>query len=474
MKRFITIAEIEALLSRGEHILACSDNDVVTAAAKDLAQSKGVQIARGGAQVICSPTTHASAMAMNSRAAPTKEQIMSGPVADDGPYQFNGRMRYDEFLRWREQFPILKNVAHVANCSQSAQSTRVRDGINSYLDNWLTIGMDWNYWCEEVVKAKAEFAKLIGADTEEIAITMSVSDAIGSVASALDFTGKRNKVVTTEAEFPTVGHIWLANQKYGCRVDYVPVRDGVVDINEYDRYIDDTTLLTSITHVYYQNGFKQDLDAIVDIAHRKGSLVLVDGYQACGTCPLDVHKQNIDMYTTGTLKYLFGIPGIAFLYVNKNLVPKMKPALTGWFGQENPFSFKVRELDYASDARRFDTGTPPVLASFAARAGLEIINEVGVGAIQERIDFLSKVAIEEADKHGLDMISPRDISKKGGTTAIRLKMDSHEMEVELAKRNIIASARGKVIRVAPHFYTSAQDIVYVMDQIKDVIRIYER
>lgn len=467
MKRFITVAEVEALIARGETVLACCEGDVVTSAAKDLAQSKGIQIARGGAAAAPN-AVFGSAYVAPPAAAPAAN---GNP---DGQYRFNGRLSEADFLRWREEFPILKTVAHVANCSQSAQAKRVRGAINRYLDNWLSVGMDWNYWCEEVVLAKAEFAKLIGADVEEIAVTLSVSDAIGGIASALDFSGKRNKVVATEAEFPTVGHVWLANQKNGCRVDYVPVRDGQVDLAEYERYIDDRTLITSVTHVYYQNGFKQDLDAIVDIAHRKGSLVLVDGYQACGTCPLDVHKQNIDMYTTGTLKYLFGIPGIAFLYVNKDLIPMLKPALTGWFGQENPFSFRVRELDYARDARRFDTGTPPVLTGFAARAGLEIVNEVGVPAIQERIDFLSKVAIEEADKRGLDMVSPRDITKKGGTTAIRLKMDSHQMEVELAKRNIIASARGNVIRVAPHFYTAANDIVYVMEQIKDIQNSFER
>lgn len=467
MKRFITVAEVEALVARGETLLACGADDVVTSAAKDLAQSRGIQLSLGGAPAAPRPAFGGA----RTVAAP-----QAGPGAGgglDGPYQFNGRMSEGDFIRWREEFPILKTVAHVANCSQSAQAKRVRGAINRYLDNWLSVGMDWDYWCEEVVLAKAEFAKLIGADVEEIAVTMSVSDAIAGIASAMDFSGKRDKVVATEAEFPTVGHVWLANQKYGCRVDYVPVRDGQIDLAEYERYIDDRTLITSFAHVYYQNGFKQDVDAIVDIAHRKGSLVLLDGYQACGTCPLDVHKQNIDIYTTGTLKYLFGIPGIAFMYVNKNLIPKLKPALTGWFGQENPFSFKVRELDYATGARRFDTGTPPVMTSFAARAGLEIVNEVGVPAIQERIDFLSKIAIEEADKRGLDMVSPRDISKKGGTTAIRLRMDSHEMEVELAKRNIIASARGNVIRVAPHFYTTAKDIVYVMDQIKDIQSTFE-
>lgn len=374
---------------------------------------------------------------------------------------------------WRQEFPILEDIIHLGNCSQNPQSRRVRAAINRYMDNWLTVGMDWDYWCNEVVLAKAEFAKLIGAETDEIAVTLSVSDAIGSVAGALDFSHGRNKIVTTDADFPTVGHVWLAQRKYGCEVDYVSMENGQINLSNYESHIDENTLITSFAHVYYQNGFKQELDAITEIAHTKGSLVLVDGYQACGTCPLDVHRQNIDFYTTGTLKYLLGIPGIAFLYVRRELIPQLTPALTGWFGQEDPFSFNVRQLSYASGTRRFDTGTPPVMAAFAARAGLEIINEVGVDAISERIDFLSSIAIAEADRHGLDMVSPRDITKKGATTAIRLSMDSHQMEEELRNRNIIASARGNVIRVAPHFYTTADDIAYTMEQIKAITDKFE-
>jgi len=469
MKRFITVSDVQEVLRTGGNVFPVGPGDVVTSAARDLAQSKGLAFSdKAGAS---STLPSVSSGHVNNKSPSDYKIPQPGAGNFDGPYRFSGMLSEAELLKWREEFPILKNIIHVGNCSQSAQAKRVRAAINAYLDNWLTVGMDWESWVKEVILAKEEFAKLIGADADEIAVASCASDLVSSIASTLDYSGKRPKIVCTEAEFPTVGHIWLGHQKYGAKIDYVPVKNGAIDLADYERYVDDTTLLTSITHVYYQNGFKQDLDAIVDICHRKGSLVMVDGYQACGTAPIDVHKQKIDIYLTGNLKYMFGIPGIAFMYVNRNLVPMLKPARTGWFGQENPFSFKVRILDYASDGRRFDTGTPMVLTSYAARAGMQILNEVGVPAIAERIDFLSRVAIEEADKHGLDMVSPRDISKKGGTTAIRLKFDSHDMEVELKKRNVIGSARGEVIRVAPHFYTTASEIAYVMEQIADIIKM---
>jgi selenocysteine lyase/cysteine desulfurase len=467
LRNFFTAQDVDYALYRGENVIFHDEDDIITAAAMEYAKSKGVQFVIKGKAALKThdklPDTAAD-KEISPAAAERKAEPAVLPAASN-----NRRLTDSDIDRWREEFPILKDIIHVANCSQSAQSRRVRDAINRYLDSWLTVGMDWDYWMEEVFKAKMEFAKLINADVSEIAISTSVSEAVSSIASAIDYTKKRKKIVTTEAEFPTVAHVWLAHQKYGGKVDFVPVHNGEIQLEQYERYVDQDTILASVTHVYYYNGFKQDLEAITDICHQKGALVLVDAYQSLGTTPIDVKKMKIDILASGNLKYLFGIPGVAFLYVNKDLSPMLKPAVTGWFGQENPFSFHVRYIDYASDARRFDTGTPPVLTSFAARAGMEIINEVGIPAISERIDMLSKFAIEGCLSRGLEIASPLDINKKGGTTAIKLKMDSHLMEKKLAERNIIASARGDVIRVAPHFYTRPDDIEHVLDQIKDII-----
>ncbi|KUO69645.1 MAG: hypothetical protein APF77_15230 [Clostridia bacterium BRH_c25] len=461
MKRFYTALDVENAASKGENTIVVNENDVVTSVAKEAADKKGIKFVTQDIMV-------------NSTAKVTKSEVINSNPASTKVIapQYKGLISEQEVDKWREEFPILKDVVHVANCSQSAQAKRVRGAINKYLDNWLTVGMDWDSWVQEVYEAKVEFAKLINADPGEIAISTSVSEAVSSIASALDYTGKRKKVVVTDAEFPTVDHIWLAHQKHGAKVDFISVDENYqIDINEYERNIDENTLITSITHVYYLNGFKQDIAKIAEIAHRKGSLLLVDTYQCLGTEPVDVKKMNIDILTSGNLKYLFGIPGVAFLYVNKDLIPMLKPSLTGWFGQENPFLFQTRYLDWAADARKFETGTPPVLTSYAARAGLEIVNEVGVERIKDRIDMLSAHALNGCLSRGLKCVSPFDVSKKGGTTAIWVshKMGSHDMEVELRKRNIIASARGDVIRVAPHFYTKPQEIDYVLDQIKQIL-----
>ncbi|RJQ10366.1 MAG: aminotransferase class V-fold PLP-dependent enzyme [Bacillota bacterium] len=451
MREFITSADLENLARSGTTQLVLRPGVVLTEAARETA-------ARVGVRIVDSP---AGAPAAESWSKP------GGPPA----WPRGSLMDESVVAAWREEFPILADAIHVGNCSQGPQSRHVRRAIEAYLDNWLTVGMDWDYWMAEVSRAKAEFARLIGASPDEIAVSTSVSEAVSSVASALRTANGRRKVVATEAEFPTVGHVWLAHQKYGYKVEFVPVRDGQLMLDDYDRYVDQDTLVASITHVYYLNGFKQDLEPVVRLAHSRGSLVLVDAYQSLGTCPLDVKALDIDFLASGNLKYLLGIPGIAFLYVKRDLVPGLTPAVTGWFGQENPFSFEVRLLDYARDARRFDTGTPPVMPAFAARAGMEIVNHLGPKAISDRVDMLSRVALDACRRHGLKSVSPEDISRKGPTTAIDVPGgDSHAVEVALRARNIIASARGPVIRVAPHFFIRPEDIERVVGEIALILR----
>ncbi len=465
MRRFYTAQDVEYAASNGEREIRINKEDVVTSIAKEEAAKKNIKfVLRDQYQSTVDKSQSVQTQTPTYRPLTTAKKVIAPP--------YKNLISEQEVDRWRQEFPILKNIIHVGNCSQSAQSIRVRDAIDRYLDNWLTIGMDWESWVTEVALAKAEFAKLINADPSEIAITSCVSEAVSSIASALDYTGKRKKIVVTDAEFPTVNYIWLAHQKYGAKVDIISVNENhEIDISEYERYIDEDTLLTSVTQVYYLNGFKQDVKKMVDIAHSKGSLILVDAYQGLGTEPIDVKAMNIDILTSGNLKYLFGLPGVAFMYVNNDLVKMLKPALTGWFGQEDPFLFQTRYNDWASEARRFDTGTPPVLNAYAARAGLEIVNEVGVERIKDRIDMLSAHALNGCIQRGLNCISPFDVNKKGGSTAIWVSdiMDSHTVEVELAKRNIIASARGDVVRVAPHFYTKVSEIDYVLDQIKNIL-----
>lgn len=370
---------------------------------------------------------------------------------------------------WRRQIPILDTFIPLNNCSQAPQTDRTRTAAEAYLSSWQTDGMDWETWMEEVYLAKVEFARLINAMPDEIAITTSVSAATASIASALDLSGPRNKVVATEAEFPTVGHVWLAHQKYGLALDWMPLREGIIDLEAYDAHIDEQTLIVSACHGYYQNGFKQDLAAIAAKTHAHGAWLYVDAYQTLGTCPIDVKALDIDFLSSGVLKFCMGVPGIAFLYVKPDLLDRLHPAVTGWFGRANPFAFDTQTLDWAPTASRFDTGTPAVINAYIARAGLSILNEIGLDYIQAWTDHLSHRLITGGQERGLTLHGTTDYRQKAPTTAFICPSDSHTVEMQMRERGIIGSARGPVIRLAPHFYNTVAEIDTALDALADIL-----
>jgi selenocysteine lyase/cysteine desulfurase len=373
-----------------------------------------------------------------------------------------------EIQAWRAQFPILGRVAYLANCSQSPLSVRVRKAVESYLDDWAETGLNWDRWMEEVDASKQEFARLVGAAPEEISRHASASQAISAVANSFDYSGRRNKVVVTEADFPTVVFIWTACRRLGVELEIVPVVEGQIDPAAYESRIDDRTLIACIPQVYYQNGFKQDIALIAEIAHKKGALIFVDAYQALGTEPVDVRLMDIDLLVSGNLKYLLGMPGSAYLYVKKELIPRLEPTATGWLGQEDPFAFNIHEFRYAGDARRLDAGTPIVVAAYAAREGMRIINEIGVPKIKAWVDELSLYAIREVEKRGLETTSPKDIARKGAITAIPVQ-SPQDVEDRLKERGVVVSARGPVVRLAHHFFVTPGDIDRALDSLQDTI-----
>jgi selenocysteine lyase/cysteine desulfurase len=374
---------------------------------------------------------------------------------------------YDLAL-WRSRIPLLTSMIPMNNCSQAPQTDATRAAAERYLESWNQSGMDWDAWIEEVQLAKQEFARLINASPDEIAVFSSVSEATSAVASAIDFTGGRRKVVVTEAEFPTIGHVWLAQERRGTRVAWVPVRSGMISPDAYDAVLDDQTAIVSACHGYYLDGYTQDLASVAAAAHGHGALLYVDAYQTLGTVPVDVRAIGADFLAAGNLKFLMGIPGIAFLYVRRELVDRLRPLTTGWFGRANPFAFQVKQLDWSATASRFDMGTPPIVSAYVARAGMAIINEIGVDEIRRWLELLGQRLIDGGIERGFTLHGTTDMSRKTATTAFVVD-DSPAVELTMRRRGIIPSARGPVIRLSPHFYSTIADVDTALDVLASVI-----
>jgi selenocysteine lyase/cysteine desulfurase len=374
-----------------------------------------------------------------------------------------------DLATWRGRIPLLASHIPMNNCSQAPQTDATRAAADRYLESWNRSGMDWDAWMGEVQLAKEEFARLINASPDEIAVFSSVSEATSAVASALDFSGRRPNVVVTEAEFPTIGHVWLAQARRGANISWVPLRDGAISLDAYDACVDDRTAIVSASHGYYLNGSMQDITALATRVHAHGALLYVDGYQTLGTVPVDVQSANVDFLAAGNLKFLMGVPGVAFLYVRRALIETLHPTVTGWFGRANPFAFEVKRLDWSSTAARLDAGTPPVMNAYIARAGMQMINEVGAGTIRGWLEVLGQRLIDGGEERGLSLHGTTDMRRKTATTAF-IVADSHAAETAMRARGVIASARGPVIRLSPHFYNTIEDVDIALDALASVIR----
>ena len=367
--------------------------------------------------------------------------------------------------KFRNLFMGLENSTHLAACSQSPMLKNVWKSLERYREDILEYGNPWELWSEKVGEIRSLVAGLIGASRDEIAITFSVSSAFSGLLSGLGKSG-RNKIVTSDLEYPTTNYIVLAQEKNGWKHETIRHNKGIISEDQYRTAIDSKTELATVVHVSSLNGFRQDLNSIAEICHEKGSEMYVDCYQSLGTMPLDVKKTGIDYMAGGMLKWLLGVSGTAFLYVRKDLAENMDPSSTGWFSQAEPFRFGAEELNFAEGTRRFESGTWSIPSIYASIDGIRTILETGTGLIRERIEGLVSYALDLASDMGFNSPTPIDRNMRGGILAIDME---HPFEVENILRKehrIFTSARGNSLRIAPHFYNTKDDIVKFFETLK--------
>jgi selenocysteine lyase/cysteine desulfurase len=363
-------------------------------------------------------------------------------------------------VAFRKQFPIFEQKIYLSSCSQGALSTPVEASLQEFIESWHTYGNPWETWVTRMEELRAEFATLINASPDEVAVTFSVSTALNSLASALDYR-ERPKVVTSDFDFPTVGHVWLAQQRRGARVSFARADGNRLPLGSFEQLVDEQTALVSTTHVCYKNGYKNNVSALAELAHEQGAYLLIDAYQSMGTQPMDVKALDLDFLVTGALKYLLGSPGVAFMYVRRELIEHLQPADSGWFGQENVFAYDVHNLRYADAARRFETGSPPVPNVYAALAALRLISSVGLDTIEAHVQGLMSRFIVGARQRGLVLLTPEEPADRGPLAMVR-STDAAKLVTALATDGILCSTRDGALRVSLHYYNTAADVDAVL------------
>jgi selenocysteine lyase/cysteine desulfurase len=362
----------------------------------------------------------------------------------------------------RSRFKIFQRKIYLNSCSQGALSDAVQHGMEEYIASWHEQGSPWDTWVEQYEAARAAFARFINASPDEVAILTSASAGINSVASALSFK-ERRKVVMGEFEFPTMGHVWLAQRPRGAEVRFVPAEGNRIPVANYEKMIDRETLMVPLTHVCFKNGFRSEVNGVTQIAHRAGALVMLDDYQDCGTRPVDVKAMDLDFYVTGTLKYLLGPPGLAFMYVRKNLIESLNPTITGWFAQSNPFAFDPQHLDLSPTARRFESGSPSVPNVYAAVPGFQLLQEIGMGNVADHVKTLTQQLLQSAAELGIRVKTP---AESAGPLVVMQANDSTLLVQKLAENNIVASNRHDGLRISFHVYNTMDDIQALVEVLK--------
>ncbi len=362
----------------------------------------------------------------------------------------------------RSRFSIFQRKIYLNTCSQGALSDAVQSGFEDYITSWHEQGSPWETWVERYEEARTAFAQFINASPDEVAIVTSVSAGLNSIASALTFH-ERKKVVLGEFEFPTMGHVWLAQRPRGADVQFVRAEGDRIPSANYEQMIDRNTLIVPLTHVCFKNGFRSEVNAVTQIAHNSGALVMLDDYQDCGTRPVDVKAMNLDFYLTGTLKYLLGPPGLAFMYVRKELISSLVPTITGWFAQTNPFAYDPQQLNLSPTARRFESGSPSVPNVYAAMPGFKLLHEIGMGNIAGHIKNLAQSLLSRARDLGIRSKTPAD---SAGPLVVLHAKDSNLLVRKLAESGIVASSRHDGLRISFHVYNTMDDVNAVAEVLR--------
>jgi kynureninase len=365
----------------------------------------------------------------------------------------------------RAEFPLLERWIYLNACSLGPLPRAGREALERYAESWDSRGTPVWYsdWLPLLARLRERVAELLRAPAGSTAIAPSVSVALSALASGLPRPEGRRKVLIGALDFPTIGHQWLSRPQF--EVEFVPSEDGAtIHPDAFAERIDDRTALVVTTHLFYTTGYLQDVRAIADAAHARGALCVIDGYQTVGCVPVDVGALGCDAFVGGCLKWLSGGPGTAFVYIRPDLLPRTRPQGTGWFATKEPFSFTLEALDLSDDARRLETGTWAMPSHYAALAGLELILEVGVERIQERLRDLTGRILERCASAGVRTFTPVDRERRCGIVTLE-SAQPEQVEASLHGDGVIVDSRPGRVRLSPHWCITDDELERGMDLV---------
>jgi kynureninase len=377
----------------------------------------------------------------------------------------------DPLLKWRAEFPVVDTCTYLVSHSLGAMPTRARAHLQAFADQWDERGVRaWHEgWWEIGRETGNLLAPILGVPRDTVTMHQNATVAQSVVASCFSFDGPRNRIVLQDLDFPTNHYLFEGFRRYGAEIVYVKSDSALrAPLDRLVESIDDRTMLVPLSLVLFRSACLQDVRPVVEQAHRVGAHVVLDVYQAVGTVPMNLTELGVDFAVGGSVKYLCGGPGAGYLYVRPDLINRLRPSVVGWAGHVAPFGFETGAIRYADGIERFQSGTPNVPALASARAGYEIVAEIGVPAIREKSLRLTRRLMDAARDRGWRLNTPDRDAERGGSVVIDVPQADRATD-ELLRRQILVDYRpGAGIRLAPHFYSSDADIDAAVSALDDI------
>ena len=376
--------------------------------------------------------------------------------------------------RRRDEFPTLASGIHLLSHSLGPVPLATRDSMLAYYDAWEHhTGEDaWaTSWWEMSAQVGDRIAKILGGRAGSVQVQANASIALSSVISCFDFArNKRNKIVTSALDFPSMNYIWDAQRRAGARIEIVDSIDGIsIPTETILNAIDDATILVALSHVSFRSSHRIDVKRVVEHAHKHGALVLLDVYQSAGVVPLEASAWGVDFLIGGTIKWLCGGPACGYLYVRPDLQDELQPKLTGWVAHAAPFDFARPPMSYDNSVRRFAQGTPSIPALYSVLPGLQIIEEVGVDTCRAESERRTEWMIDFAVERGWKVNSPRDVNRRGGSVMIYVD-DGPGMVKRLNERRVFVDCRpGVGLRMSSHFFNTDEEVKEAMAILAELV-----
>ena len=379
----------------------------------------------------------------------------------------------DPLLAWRKEFPIVETCTYLVSHSLGAMPQRTRMYLAQFADEWSSRGVRaWNEgWWEAGRTTGDLLAPILGVRPGTISMHQNVTVALAIIASCHRFDGARTRIVMSDLEFPSNMYLFEGFRRYGADVVYVKSPDAMrTDLDALLDAIDERTVLVPLSYVLFKSAYIQKAAAVIEKAHRVGARVILDLYQAAGTVPLAVESLGAEFAVGGSVKWLCGGPGAGYLYVRPDLANELKPGIVGWAAHAQPFEFMTGEILYAGNPERFQSGTPNVPSIYSARAGYEIVGEIGVPAIRAKSLRLTRRLMDLAAESGYRVNTPPLDDERGGAVIIDVP-NGKAVADELIRREVIIDYRpGAGIRMAPHFYNTIEEIEHAMAMLDEIVR----